>query len=158
MPDASLLLICLRGVNMAIADRYGLAYRFACTRVIHKPRTESQLWDVHAVRKCIGFVENHRSTSIIVVSSARGGAALVVRVSDLFQPLDGLAIERLLDGNMRHSRGGRCAVPMLLTRREPNHVARSNFLNRSAFPLGPAAACRYDQGLPQRVCMPGRAS
>src|SRR4051812_18017848 len=97
---------------MAIADRHCLSYRFACTGVINKPRTKSQLWDGHSVRKRIGFVENHSSSSC----SARGGAALVLLVSDLFHPLNGFAVQRLLDGDMGHRSGRRGAVPVLLAR------------------------------------------
>ncbi len=43
-------------------------------------------------------------------------------VADLFHPVGGLAVELFLDGDVCHSRGCRSAVPMLLTRREPDHV------------------------------------
>ncbi len=60
--------------------------------------------------------------------------------------------------------GWRCAswpwsarpVPMLLARREPDHVAGMDLLDRAALPLDPAAAGRDDQGLPQRMGVPGR--
>ncbi len=55
---------------------------------------------------------------------------------------------------MRHRRGWRSTVPMLLARREPDHVARPNFLDRAAPALHPAAASRHDQGLAQRVGVP----
>src|SRR3954471_13168197 len=40
----------------------------------------------------------------------------VLLVGDVFEPVDGLAIELLLDGDVRHRRGWRRAVPMLFAR------------------------------------------
>ena len=48
-------------------------------------------------------------------------------------------------------------MPVLLPRRKPNDVARSNFFNWSAIPLCPAASGGDDQGLSKRMCVPGRA-
>ena len=47
---------------------------------------------------------------------------------------------------------------MLLTRRDPDHVTRPDFLDRAAPALRPAAAGRHDQGLAQRVGVPCRPS
>ena len=44
-------------------------------------------------------------------------------------------------------------MPMFLTRRDPDHVTRPNFLDWAAPTLCPAAASRHDQGLAQWVCM-----
>jgi hypothetical protein len=55
---------------------------------------------------------------------------------------------------VRHSRGGRHAVPMLLIRREPDQVTGPNLLNRASPALRQAAASRYDQGLAQRMGVP----
>ena len=49
---------------------------------------------------------------------------------------------------------GRRAVPVLLARREPDHVAGPDFLDRPALALRPAAAGRHDQRLAQRVRVP----
>ena len=46
------------------------------------------------------------------------------------------------------------AVPVLLARREPDHVARPDLLDRAAPRAAPAAAGRHDQGLAQRVGVP----
>ena len=43
---------------------------------------------------------------------------------------------------------------MLLTRREPDHIPRTNLLDRSAPALCEAAASRHDQGLSQWVGVP----
>ena len=48
----------------------------------------------------------------------------------------------------------RRAVPMLLTRREPDHVAGPDFLDRPSPALRAAAARRDDEGLSERVGVP----
>ena len=48
-------------------------------------------------------------------------------------------------------------MPMFLARREDHDVARTNFLDRPALALRPAAARRDDEDLTKRVRMPGRA-
>ena len=80
----------------------------------------------------------------------------VLFVAHVFQPIDDLAVELFLDGDMRHGRGRRGTVPVLLARREPDHVAGMDFLDRAALPLDPAATGRDDQGLPQRMGVPRR--
>ena len=81
-----------------------------------------------------------------------GGTVLFV--ADLFHPVDGLAVELFLNGDVRHGRGRRGTVPMLLARREPDHVTRPNFLDRASPALYQAATRRHDQGLAQRVGVP----
>src|SRR3989440_12548659 len=84
---------------------------------------------------------------------ARSG--LVLFVADLFHPVGGLAVETFLNGDMRHGRGWRGTVPMFLTWLEPDHVPWPNDLDRTTPALYPAAAIRHDQGLAQRVAVPG---
>lgn len=48
-------------------------------------------------------------------------------------------------------------MPVLLAGREPDHVARPDFLDRPALTLRPATAGSHDQGLAKRVRVPGRA-
>src|SRR5437667_9960995 len=79
---------------------------------------------------------------------------LVLLVGDLLHPVDNLAVELLLDGDMRHGRGGRCAMPMLLARRAPDDVARSDHADGPAPALDQPAARRDDQGLTQRMRVP----
>src|SRR5215831_14757885 len=89
--------------------------------------------------------------------AGKGSASpAVLLVRDFFHPIDGLAVERFLNGNVRHRRGWRRAVPVLLARRKPNDIARTDFLNAAALALHPAAARRDDQSLAQGVRMPGR--
>src|SRR4029077_17158209 len=49
------------------------------------------------------------------------------------------------------------AMPMLLTGRKPDHIARPNFLDRTALTLRPAEAGRDHQRLTEGMRMPGRA-
>src|SRR5262249_8940043 len=85
-------------------------------------------------------------------------SAAVLFVTDLFHPVNRLTVKLLLDGDMCHGCGGRGAMPMLLTGRDPDYVARLDFFNRSA-PALHSAACRdHDQGLAQRVGVPGSPS
>src|SRR5579871_1687589 len=49
-------------------------------------------------------------------------------------------------------------MPVLLPRREPNHISRPDLFNRSAIPLCPAQAPSNDQSLTQRMRMPRRPS
>jgi hypothetical protein len=47
-------------------------------------------------------------------------------------------------------------MPMLLTRRYSDHVARPNFLNRTSPALCPSASRRHDQRLTKWVRVPCR--
>src|SRR5689334_8173077 len=94
------------------------------------------------------------SLSALPAVAMHAGSLAVLLVADLFHPVDGLAVELFLDGDVRHRRGGRCTVPMLLARREPDHVAGTDLLGRTAVALYPAATRRDDQGLAQRVGVP----
>src|SRR6202051_5371484 len=83
----------------------------------------------------------------------RSGA--VLRVADLFHPVDDFAVQRFLNGDMRHCVRRCCAVPVLLTGREPDDIAGPDFLSGAAFALHPAAAGGYAQRLTQWTRMPG---
>ena len=78
-------------------------------------------------------------------------------VADLLQPFNVFAVQRFLHRGVRHRRGGRRAMPMLLARRKPDDVAGAYLLDRSAFALDPAEAGRDDQGLAERMGVPGGA-
>ncbi len=83
----------------------------------------------------------------------------VLLVADLLHPVDNFAVFRLGNGDMCHRRGRGCAVPVLFARSEPDHVARTDFLDRTALALHPAAAGRDNQslakGMGQAVRAPG---
>src|SRR5437016_1818754 len=74
-------------------------------------------------------------------------SSFVLFVAYFFQPFDDLAVERLLNSDVRHPRRRRSSVPMPLVRRAPDDVARLNFHFGLPFTLHPAAAVRDDQRL-----------
>jgi len=70
-------------------------------------------------------------------------------VADLLHPIDGFAVELLLNGDVRHGLGESRAMPVLLTGRKPDHIAGIYFLDRPVLALYPTAP-----GLPQRMRVP----
>src|SRR5258708_19322382 len=84
-------------------------------------------------------------------------SALIVFIADLLHPVNDLAIKRFLKGDMGHGSGWRSAMPVFLPRRRPDHVPRMNRLDRTIPTLCTAAPSRHDQGLAQRVGVPGGA-
>ncbi len=78
-------------------------------------------------------------------------SALVLFVADRFHPVNDLAVELFLNSDVGHGCGWRGAVPMFLSRREPDHVTRSNVLDWTTPALDPATASRHDQ----RLAKPG---
>ena len=84
-----------------------------------------------------------------------GSWSLVVLLfTDVFHPVDNFTVELFLNGDVSHGRGCRGTMPMLLARREPDHITRPNFLDGSSPALCAAAAGRDDEGLTERVRMP----
>src|SRR5580698_378080 len=79
---------------------------------------------------------------------------MVFFVADLFHPVDNFTVELFLNGDVCHGSGGRGPMPVLLARREPDHVTWPDFLHRSAFALCPAAASRDNESLTERMCVP----
>ena len=56
---------------------------------------------------------------------------LILSVADFFHPIGDLAVERLLNGDVRH-RSRRCgAVPMFLVRRKPDDIANVTIAPRT---------------------------
>src|SRR5690348_6663517 len=80
----------------------------------------------------------------------------VLRVADVLHPVDDLAVERFLDGDVGHRRGRRGAVPMAVAGRTPDRVAGADLLDRAVLALRPAAAGGDDEDLAQRMRVPGR--
>ena len=74
--------------------------------------------------------------------------------SDRFHPVRVIAIKVFGDGDVRHRRGFRRTVPMLLPCREPNGIAGPDFLDRSALALNEAKTRNYEQRLPKGVAVP----
>ena len=52
------------------------------------------------------------------------------------------------------ARRWRRSVPVFLPGREPDHITRTDLLNRAALPLNPAATSGHDERLTERVSMP----
>src|SRR5947209_6332363 len=82
--------------------------------------------------------------------------AAVLRIGNLLHPVDGRAVELLLDRDMAHGRGWPRAVPVLFAGLKPHNVAGPDFLDRTAFALHPAKPRHHDQRLAERVRVPGR--
>ena len=79
----------------------------------------------------------------------------ILFVAHRFHPVRAGAIEMLINGDVHHGGSRRGAMPMLFTRRDPDHVSGPDFFNRSAPALHPPAAGGDNQMLTQRVGMPG---
>src|SRR5262245_7130588 len=87
-------------------------------------------------------------------NSSSASSAAVLLLAHLFQPLDILAVLRFLNRDMRHRRRGRCSVPMLQSRWEPNDIARPHLLDGTSLALHAAKARQDDQRLSERVRVP----
>src|SRR5438067_12169121 len=64
-----------------------------------------------------------------VTAGARANSLAVLLVADLLHPVHRLAVQLLLEGDVRHRRGRRRPVPVLFARRKPDHVTGPNFLD-----------------------------
>jgi hypothetical protein len=82
----------------------------------------------------------------------------VLFIADSFHPIDHFAVQCLLNGDVRHRGRRRSAVPMFFTRRNPDHIARPDFLDGAVPTLNPPKPGRDDQRLAKWMCMPGSAS
>jgi hypothetical protein len=105
----------------------------------------------------LGRVIIDRYQDIMVGLGCARQPGKIFLVRDFLQPVDIFSVEGFLNGNMCHrGRRGR-AMPVLVTRRAPNHIARSNLDNGFAFALRPPAASGDEQGLSEWVRVPRRA-
>jgi hypothetical protein len=86
--------------------------------------------------------------------SPRNRSLSVLLVTNLFPPVDNLAVECFLNCDVRHGRGRDGPMPMLLAGWEPDHITAPDLFDLSAFALRPAAASRHDEGLTERMRMP----
>ena len=84
-------------------------------------------------------------------------SAAVLRVADLFHPIDALAVESLRDRDVTHGGVGRGPMPVLSAGRNPDDVARPDLFFRPPLPLHPAEARGDDQRLAQGMRVPCRA-
>src|SRR6266700_2083996 len=81
----------------------------------------------------------------------------ILLIGNVLHPLDDFTIQRFLNGDVSHCSCRRRAVPMLLVRRKPDHIARMDLLNGTALALRPTKTRRNDQRLTEWMCMPGGA-
>ena len=82
---------------------------------------------------------------------------LVLLVADFLQPIDRFAIELLLNGDVGHSRGWSCTMPMFLAGCDDHNVAWPDLLYGTAPKLHAAAASSDDESLSERMGVPRRA-
>src|SRR5258708_22821736 len=85
-------------------------------------------------------------------------SGLILFITDLFHPGNGLAIKLFLKSDMGYGSGWRSAMPVFLRRRAPDHVPWMNLLDRTIPALRAAAPSGHEQGLAQRVGVPSSAS
>src|SRR5262249_2133148 len=93
--------------------------------------------------------DTHGSTS-----ADRGG---ILRVGDVLEPRDRLAVEHLLHGDVDHTGVGAGAVPVLLAGRNPYGVAGADLAHRAALGPHPPDAEDDMQRLAERMGVPGGA-
>src|SRR4051794_23635753 len=79
----------------------------------------------------------------------------ILFVRHMLQPRDRGAVQRLLDGDVRHRGSVGRAMPVFVVRRTPNDVAGADFDPLLTFALGPAGAGNDDERLPKRMRVPG---
>jgi hypothetical protein len=79
-------------------------------------------------------------------------------VADFFHPVDDLAVECFLNGDMRDGGGWRGAMPVLLVRRKGDDVAGTNLFDWPAFALGSTATGGNDLRLTEWMGVPCGAS
>src|SRR4051794_28919708 len=101
-------------------------------------------------RFCCSDLPGHSFT----ITCGMASPSSVLLVGDVFEPVDGLAVELLLDGDVGHRRRGRRAVPVLFAGGEPHDVTGANLFNGSAPALDAAGPGGHDQRLAERMGMP----
>ena len=78
----------------------------------------------------------------------------ILFVADPFHPIGRFAIHLFLNSNMCQSRGRGGAMPMLLTRLNPNYVTWPNLLDGATPALYQTGTGYHDQSLAQRMSVP----
>ena|GEM_PF-2287303 len=68
----------------------------------------------------------------------------ILFIADFFEPVDDLAVESLVDRDMRHGCGTGRAVPMFFTRRNAHDISGMDDYNRPAFTLHASATGCHD--------------
>src|SRR2546422_5019573 len=78
----------------------------------------------------------------------------VLLIAHVLHPLHHLAVDTLLDCDVCHGDAGSRTMPMLLARREPDHITGTNLFDWTALALRPSAPRSHDQRLAERMRMP----
>src|SRR5436305_13311974 len=79
---------------------------------------------------------------------------MILLVGDVFQPVNDLAVELFLNGDVCHTRFWRGSVPVLFTGRKPDDIAWANLLDWATCALHPSTARCNDESLSKRMCVP----
>jgi hypothetical protein len=93
----------------------------------------------------------------VEAQTRHAGASFVLLSGHVFQPVHRLAIEFFLNRDVRHRRGRRRTMPVLLAWRKPYDIAGPNLLDRPTPTLRASNAGSHDQRLTERVSVPCRA-
>src|SRR5256885_16172095 len=103
------------------------------------------------LRSCINFVVDApiraRSRQSYELFLRFFVLSAILFVADPFHPIGRSAIHLFLNSNMCHGRGRRGAMPMLLTRLNPNYVTRPNLLDGATPALCQTGTGYHDQSL-----------
>src|SRR5258708_21878822 len=80
---------------------------------------------VKTIGRSGGGLENlqHVRSGANVPTDGGNRSLPVLLIADLFHPGDNLTVELFLNGDVGHGRGRRSPMPVLLARREPDHIA-----------------------------------
>jgi hypothetical protein len=78
----------------------------------------------------------------------------VLIVADVLHPIHNLPIFFLLNRDVCHARRRRCAMPVLLAGRPPNHITGADLLDRPAPALNPSTASGHNERLAEGMRVP----
>src|ERR1700728_3881232 len=138
---------CLRALSSSPARRVcrtGARYR----RNRRRP-PQVRAGRIHHGPEC--WANNKARSALPALASASG---LVLLVGDWLHPLDVLAVKRFLHSDMNHDGARTGAVPMFFARRNPDHIAGTDFSGLIAPYLNPAAAGNHRECLAERMGVP----
>src|ERR1017187_1821411 len=131
--------------------------RAAIKARLHRPasdRLKPQRPQLAAHQPLTENADAHVTPPAGALSPASPVSSPVLFVAHLLHPLHGLATQLFLDRDVRYCRRGTGAVPVLLTRRKPDHVAGPDVLDRPAPALRAPRATGHDQRLAEWMRVP----
>lgn len=106
-------------------------------------------------RACAAIVRSWPALFVPFLRLRCSRCATVLFVTDLFHPVDDCAIDFFRNGDMGHGTVWCSSVPVLHTGRDPDNIPLPDLLYRPPPPLYPTSASGHDQGLAERVGVPG---